>query len=333
MPISEQAVPNYQAPTRMTGRMDSLRMHQLVEPVDIRHDEIPQGAFVILGYRCDIGIARNLGRLGAVNGPVAFRERLAAAPVHSVTERRVIDAGDVFVEGTNLESAQQQYAHVVQHVVEKGAFPIGIGGGYDMVWPFVQAHINAHPGEDVAVISLSPFANVRPLEDGQGNSGTEFTQIAEECERRGVGFNYLIYGYQPQVNTIQLEDRLDAVRGKIVDVQDILSQETRKRNAAAKVLKDFIAAHDHVIVTMEVNAFAGAFAPGVSAPTPWGLFPQHGVEIMRLLAESGKLDGVVIAELNPQLDDANASTARLATGLAMEVVEHHRSSTRRAIRN
>jgi len=75
-----------------TGRVDdpddvdSYRMHQVIKLLDLR--KIEQTEFDLskinicfIGFRCDEGVKRNLGRQGAKNGPEIIRKEFANLPV------------------------------------------------------------------------------------------------------------------------------------------------------------------------------------------------------------------------------------------------------------
>jgi formiminoglutamase len=104
-----------------TGRTDpaegprALRWHQRVLP-------LPQagapGAEVaaapgvaLLGFACDVGVARNPGRPGAFEGPTALRRALANLAWHR--SGPAWDAGDVLCEGEALAGATRHAARAL----------------------------------------------------------------------------------------------------------------------------------------------------------------------------------------------------------------------------
>jgi hypothetical protein len=77
--------------------------------------------------------------------------------------------------------------------------------------------------------------------------------------------------------------------------------------------------HERVHLTVDLDCFAAAYAPGVSAPTPLGVGPEAAESIRRCIA-SCRVRGADLAELAPALD-ADGRTARLAAALAFEIVD------------
>ena len=76
-----------------------------------------------------------------------------------------------------------------------------------------------------------------------------------------------------------------------------------------------------IYVSFDLDAVEPAEAPGVGTPVPGGLTYREAHLLMELVAETGKLRGVDIVEVNPSLDQANA-TARLGAELALSALGH-----------
>ncbi len=77
----------------------------------------------------------------------------------------------------------------------------------------------------------------------------------------------------------------------------------------------FLDSVNKVYLTVDMDGFASAFAPGVSAPSPMGFEPDFAFKVFELIASSKKLISMDIAELNPAFDHDQA-TARLAARCA-----------------
>ncbi len=83
-------------------------------------------------------------------------------------------------------------------------------------------------------------------------------------------------------------------------------------------LKSFIDSVDKIYLTIDLDGFSSAYAPGVSAPSPLGFSPEMAMEVIRIIKKSGKLISMDIAELNPRFD-LDHRTARLAAILMHQV--------------
>ncbi|MDA3779400.1 MAG: hypothetical protein PF487_04120 [Bacteroidales bacterium] len=89
-----QIIKNYKASSihNWTGRVDdiddvsSYRWHQIVQLIDLNIFEENKlienkSAICFIGFCCDKGVVRNLGREGAARGPESIRKELANLPV------------------------------------------------------------------------------------------------------------------------------------------------------------------------------------------------------------------------------------------------------------
>ncbi len=85
--------------------------------------------------------------------------------------------------------------------------------------------------------------------------------------------------------------------------------------------------NDIIYLSVCLDVFAAAFAPGVSATQPLGLFPWHIIPLIRQLAASGKVISYDIAELSPK-HDIDGITAKLAANLIFEFIHHHHEMPR-----
>jgi formiminoglutamase len=86
-----------------------------------------------------------------------------------------------------------------------------------------------------------------------------------------------------------------------------------------KRIEDFLSKVDFVYLTVDLDVFSSAFAPGVSAPSPMGIEPNTAVQILQILKNSKKLISVDFAELNPAFDIDNR-TASLAARLIHQLL-------------
>ena len=270
----------------------------------------------ILGFCCDEGVRRNKGRMGSKSGPQAIRNALGSVPVHD-TALVLWDAGDIHCLDGNLESAQNELGEAVRILLEKGALPLLIGGGHEITFGHylgVRQFIQNHSREKgrLGIINFDAhFDNRIPGEDG-ASSGTGFYQIHEEEKKLGADFRYLALGIQRLGNTQALFKQADQT-----DTQYILASEFTDNNyeeIKGKVM-GFLDDIDHLYVTIDLDVFASAYAPGVSAPAALGLIPDGNfIGLLSMILQSDRLCSLDFAELNPSLDQDHR-TAKLAAAL------------------
>lgn len=274
------------------------------------HDGVLNGAnFGIIGYVCEEGVRRNQGRLGAAAGAKCLRERLARLAWHHGGDV-VVDYGDVVCVGEAMEAAQAQLAFMVEAVIRAGQTPIVLGGGHDVAYGHFCGIRAATQGKQLGIINFDAHFDLRPVTD-LPNSGTPFQQILDESE-----VDYLVLGIQRQANTTELFEAA-AEQG----VEYFLAEHCRTYQLPTIIhaLEHFLDRNDHVYLTIDLDGFSSAYAPGVSAPSPYGFSPAFVASVLDFLLASGKVIAVDVAELNPTYD-VDGCTARLGAGLIDLVV-------------
>lgn len=306
------------------GRIDPeavgepLHWHETVKYLDIKNPNIETckqtDKIALLGYSCDAGVVRNKGRAGAADGPDAIRVQLAKLPIYRGKRINLFDAGTVCCRGDALETAQETTANAVLSLLEHDFFPILLGGGHDMAWAHFSGiseflHKNSH-GKTIGIINLDAHFDLRkPLEFA--HSGTPFYQIKQRCDEHQKPFHYLCLGIQNASNSQILFDRAKSWQ---VDFVEATECNLVCFDSLEKRIQDFLSKSDFVYLTVDLDVFSSAFAPGVSAPSPMGIDPNTAVKILQTIKNSKKLISVDFAELNPTFDLDNR-TASLAARL------------------
>lgn len=276
-----------------------------------------KNTFALLGFCCDEGVRRNFGRTGAAEGPDAFRKSFAKLPVHDPT-LTFYDAGDVMCNNGNLEDAQNALAQIVSQLLSHNITPIVIGGGHEVAWGHYQGIEQEIGDTKLGIVNFDAHFDMRQLIDGKlGSSGTPFLQIAYSFEHHKKPFDYNCIGIQKTANINELFQT-----AQNQNVHTILAEDLHQGNP--KIFFHFI---DKIIercgkiyVSICLDVFAAAFAPGVSAVQPLGISPWHMIPLLRRLVNSGKVISYDIVELNPKYD-INEQTAKLAANLVHEIIQ------------
>ncbi len=303
-----------------TGRTTDAKLgnqywHQEIGCIDLRdltEEQVPDIA--VLGYVCDEGVRRNQGRVGACEGPKQLRERLAKLPIH-FEGKRVVDIGDFICIDHAMESCQHALTQTISTLIAQHVFPIAIGGGHDIAYGHFMGIREALKGRSkskIGIINFDAHFDLRAVEV-QPNSGTPFNQILSELEGTDDAVGYFPIGIQQQSNTKAL---FDIARNK--SVAYAMHSECESASEAITALQErllpFIAHYDYLYITIDMDGFSSAYAPGVSAPSPLGFSPHFVFKMLRFLFDTKKVISCDIAELNPRLD-RDQSTANLAARL------------------
>jgi len=313
----------YQAPLPQLwkGRATAPKLgvqywYQQVQLLDLEKesetDAVPHVA--LLGYACDEGVRRNKGRIGAAHGPDAIRKQLTRLAFHH-DSLSISDYGNLLCADGNLEDCQKALSVLTEQLLAQGSFPIVLGGGHDVAYGhFVGIHnaLQQKGSSRIGIINFDAHFDLRPVED-KPHSGTPFNQILSEYRSTT---EYFALGIQQPANTQELFAiaKEKKVNYLFNDVCENINYElvTSKLNA-------FIERNDALYLTIDLDGFSSAYAPGVSAPSPLGFSPAFAFKILHFLMQTQKVVAVDIAELNPRYD-RDQSTAVLAARVVDAVV-------------
>ncbi len=313
----------YQPPQALTGRIDStidttaFRWHQLIEPVNLLKTlsfdrQILNICF--LGFCCDEGVKRNMGRTGAANGPESIRKEMANWPANFFPHAKLYDAGDITCTDGNMEAAQDALSVAVKQLLDYGLFPIVLGGGHEVALGHFNGILNQKSSAP-AIINFDAHLDLRPFID-QGSSGTMFNQIYQICTNGNWPYNYLCIGPQTYANTQSLFAKADSIGAKYILAKDI-NQALLSQTEA--LIQAFINDKDQVYLTLCTDVLSAAHAPGVSAVQPFGLDPDLVLQLIKIIIKSGKVCSMDIAEVSPRFDSDNR-TAKLVAVYIYAVV-------------
>lgn len=303
---------------------DAFRLHQWIERLDLRKDDlyIDKGklGIAIIGFSSDEGVRRNLGRIGAANGPHNIRKALANLPCRFTQEVRIFDAGDILCEDGNLEESQELLAMAVDRLLELGLFPIVLGGGHEVALGNYKGVLKYTCRQEkqpkIGIINFDAHFDLRPIPI-EGSSGTMFRQISDICAELNLQYSYFCMGIQKHSNTIDLFKTADRLGAEYILAKDILDSDNW---SMLEKLDTFISQNDHIYMTICADVFSSAYAPGVSATQPLGLDPERVLKFMKYILRSNKVVSFDIAEVSPRFDLDN-TTANLARVLIFAVID------------
>jgi arginase len=293
----------------------------------------------IIGVPLDLGG----GRRGVDMGPSAFR---IAGLRERVTNLGygVVDRGDLpapIPETQEQRDERKKYIHDIARVcqrlyetslqsLESGAMPLVLGGDHSLAagsvaaaagWaastrslPIGLLWVDAHG--DMNTPATSPSGNVHgmPLAALLGPEPSEISQIG---------------GWSPKVlpaHTVllgvrNLDDREKAaVRESHVHV---FTMKDIDRQGIASVAEQAVSLAGNqtasIHVSFDLDVCDPAIAPGVGTPVRGGLNYREAHMVMEIVADSGLLGSLDMAEVNPTLDMQN-TTAELGTELILSAL-------------
>lgn len=296
--------------TNWVGRHSDSQLywHELVQFVnDLQIKEGHDSKIALLGYAVDAGVISNGGRSGAKDGPDSIRKMLGPLANHVNETTLVYDYGNIVVEDDDIDDAQLLMRDTIYTCLQENHLPVILGGGHDAAYPHflaIQKHLET-TGQTVGIINFDAHFDLRPLIDGKGHSGSPFLQIANQFSN---SFNYLVLGIQKASNPRTLFETATSLNCNFLEIEQFnIAHWDLVKNS----ITNFIGSVDKVYVSIDLDGFSSAYAPGVSAPSPNGFTPEMVMKALDVIIQSNKLLSVDVVELNPTFDPDNA-TARLA---------------------
>ena len=298
---------NWQGRTDTEDGNLGLRIHQIISPFKQQSQ-----TKVLFGFCTEEGVKRNKGRLGAKQAPNIIRKSLANLPVH-FAHHEICDAGNIIVE-EDLEEARQLQVQKVSEILAADNLPIVIGGGHETAFGNFLAFISHYPKNSL-VLNLDAHFDIR-LPNPISTSGTPFYEMYQYCKENDIEYNYAVFGIQPLGNTQALFHRANLLKVNYVLADDIHAN----FNSFITMLSQVINQYDHIYLSIDMDVFDTAYAPGVSATTINGLTPYQVKHILQVLKQSNKVKLVDLVEVNP-LYDRDSQTAKLAAHLIYEFLK------------
>jgi len=314
-------------PALWHGRPDTPEdacFYQHIKPLNLftQKPEIKtERPFALLGFKCDEGVSRDLGRSGAYEGPIAIRQRMAKLPIQ---EPSIVcfDAGDIICNDHDLEKSQQALADVTTLFLQQKMLPLILGGGHESAWGIYQGIANVYPAnKKLGIINIDAHFDLQPLSpSNRGSATTTFYQVAKAMEASKRHFDYNCIGIQEAGNFRQAFEL-----AKQLKVHYLLAEELYLglNEKCLDFIDRIIDENDIIYLSLSMDVFSPAFAPGVGSIQPLGLSPWQIIPLLRQLAASGKVICYDFVEHVPRYD-IDHRTAKLAASLIYEIIHHHR---------
>lgn len=257
-------------------------------------DDAAGCSIAIIGLADDEGIGLNGGRVGAADGPRAFRGALARYGTASPAIARwpgVFDAGDVH-PGSSIHETHDRVTEAVRAAVGLGLTPVGVGGGHDLTFPFVRG-VAAEAGA-MAGVYLDAHLDVRE----EVGSGMPFRKLVEG----GFARSLKVYGLD------RFATRADHLAWFEASGGAVGSEDA----ACTPAWPD-----GPCFLSIDLDVLDQSVAPGVSAMNPAGWSAARACAWARSAGRHAGVRCMDIMELSPP-HDVGERTARIAARLFLE---------------
>ncbi len=265
-------------------------------------------------------------------GPSAIRIAGVADRLRELGHK-VVDDGNIVIKNmeelkvgnerarylAEIARASALLGRKVERIMDRGHFPLVLGGDHSIavgsvsgIAAFCQRQgkklgllwIDAHG--DINTPETSPSGNIHgmPLAALLGFGVEELTGIGGESPKLDAR-NVALVG-------IRSLDSGEKSRLKETGVQ-VHTMSDIDRHGADRIMKKALArvtdGTDYVHVSFDLDAVDPTIAPGVGTPVKGGLDYREAHLIMEVIADAGVMTSLEMVEVNPILDQGNASAA------------------------
>jgi len=278
----------------------------------------------IIGFPMDLGADRR----GVDMGPSALRIAGLKQKLENLGYR-VIDSGDVFIqimEKQKIVNPKLKYlneilrtaktlASKVEKVLDKGQFPLCIGGDHSMAVGSIAGissycrknnmklgliWIDAHA--DMNTDATSPSGNIHgmPLAASLGLGNDKLTHI--------YGFSPKVLPENCAIIGVRSIDGPEKINIKKLNPTVYTMADIDKlgiHRVISRVLKQFKEKVDHIHVSFDLDSVDPSVAPGVGTPVPGGFSYRETHLLMESIADCGCISSLEVTEVNPILDSKN----------------------------
>ena len=271
-----------------------------------------------------LGVPNDMGtqyRSGARFGPRAIREASTLfsfghggaydheddATYLTPDQVRIMDIGDADIVHTDMTKSHANTEHAVRMILEKGAFPLVLGGDHSITTPVLKAFTGHVPFHIVHFDAHIDFVDERHgVKYGHGNP----MRRASEMEHV-IGFTQL------GIRNVSSSNRKDYEYARQCG-SDIISVRHVRRMGKEKVLER-IPGGGNYYITIDIDGFDPSIAPGTGTPSHGGFIYYEVLEIIQGLSKRGNIVGMDLVEVAPAYDPSGI-TAILAAQLLMNAV-------------
>jgi formiminoglutamase len=267
--------------------------------------------YFIAGYPDDEGISINGGRPGAAAGPDRIRKYFYKMTPSAWSEENpsLMDEGNLSSKDPLATRHEELKKHVAGKLENENNIWIGLGGGHDYGYPdgagFLLAHKNTK--HKPLVINFDAHLDVRP--DDQGlSSGTPFFRLLKD--KNLPAFDFIEVGLQAQCNSPQHLKWLQEHGGHALSFDELYSSGGFVENALARLMP-FILHPRPTFLSVDIDAFSSAYAPGCSQSWATGLIPSDFMSLFKILKKRLQIRALGIYEVSPPLD-TDDRTSKLA---------------------
>lgn len=220
-------------------------------------------------------------------------------------------------------------ARLTRTALEQGHFPMLLGGDHSLAAGSVAGAAAFHAAKDerIGVIWIDAHADLNT--PGSSRSGNVHGMPLAHLLGHGDSALANVAGVRPAVRAsnvaiVGLRDADDAEREHITKWKlRALTMRSIDERGVRSVMEEAIAVASEgtvgIWVSFDLDCLAPEAAPGVGTAVPGGMTYREAHLAMEMLADTGRIIGIDLVEVNPVLDEHNR-TAGVGTDLLLSAL-------------
>lgn len=283
----------------------------------------------IIGVQIDFGASQK----GVAMGPLAIRYAGVQNSLKNLGYT-VRDKGDIIppIEGMSkknmlhyeqVNATNNELYHRVKDTLEDGHFPLILGGDHSIAAGSISAVAKHYESQgDIGVIWIDAHGDWNDDKSSTtGNMhGMPYSAICGWGPESMVDFGQTPY-HVSTAHCVQVAghdfDPAEAERMKEAGMHVFTMTDVDRMGMHAVMNEAIRIASEGTVgfhLSFDVDAITPEYAPGTGTPVPDGITAREAFTAAELVADSGKMIGMDLVEVNPILDERN-KTAMIASEL------------------
>jgi agmatinase len=269
-------------------------------------------SFPVLRIPLDYAVS---SRPGTRFGPDAIVAALNGLTLYCTDKRvslsgvRFRDEGEVDV----VHDLATTYRRIADAVAGLEGAPIVLGGDHSITDPVIRGLRRRRRDRTFGIVVFDAHFDSRTPTPGKEHSGHWMKTIEDVVDYRSVaqvGINAPIYS--------AMYMRMAEERGVMVRTPYDARRQGWGRTID-EVIRHVSRDTDGAYLSVDVDVFDQAFAPGTSVPNPCGLHPHEVIDAVFEISRAVEIVGLDVVEVSPPLDRLD-STAQLAAHVVLNHV-------------
>ena len=214
------------------------------------------------------------------------------------------DCGDVTILPADVERNLDKVTRAVAAILERGAFPIIVGGDHSITFPAVRAFEHFAPLDVVHLDAHEDFSH--SLQGVQYHHGCPIRRVRELPFVRNIT--------SVGIRWARKDVYEEALR---LGVRHVTAEEFLREGAAR--IAEAVPSTESLYISLDVDVLDPAYAPGTGTPVPGGLSYFQVRDFLKALARCSRVVGFDVMEVAPAYDWAQ-TTAMNAAKLIIDLL-------------